>query len=119
MDSLSVNGKDNKAQNQDNSKFVPSDLIDAEVRTQLLKGFKEIVGKVSASSATAALQGQWTLMKTITSEQQIGEFPELWKSIAGKGPMVMLIKGQGSDGTKFLFGGYTSKAMPPAPDHFD
>jgi hypothetical protein len=33
--------------------------------------------------------------------------------------MVMLIKGVGSDGTKFLFGGYTSKAMPPAPEHFD
>lgn len=33
MDSLSVNGKDNKVLAQDNSKFVPSDLIETEVRT--------------------------------------------------------------------------------------
>jgi hypothetical protein len=33
MDSLSVKGKDNKVLAQDHSKFVPSDLIETEVRT--------------------------------------------------------------------------------------
>jgi len=31
----------------------------------------------------------------------------------------MLIKGKNLDGEKYLFGGYCSKPMPAAPEHFD
>jgi hypothetical protein len=33
--------------------------------------------------------------------------------------MAMLIKGKNLDGEKYLFGGYCSKPMPAAPEHFD
>jgi hypothetical protein len=74
---------------------------------------------VSSSTAATALQKNWWLAKTVTQEQQIGEFPDLWKSVQNKGPMVMLIKGKNSLGDKYLFGGYCSKPMPPAPEYFD
>lgn len=57
MDSLSVHGQDTKQDQQDHSSFVPSDIVEAEVRGPMIKGFKEIVGKISSSAANAALQG--------------------------------------------------------------
>lgn len=94
-------------------------MIDTELRGPIIKGFKEIVGKVSSSTANNVLAANWWLAKTVTSDQQIGEFPELWKSIQNKGPMVMLIKGKDSSGKKYLFGGFCSKPMPPAPFNFE
>jgi hypothetical protein len=119
IDSLSTGGQSDKAIKADYNKFVPSELIDAEIRPNLIKGFKEVVGQVSSSTANSALQGNWALAKSVTSAQQIGEFPELWKNIQNKGPMMMLIKGKNNLGEKFLFGGFCSKPMPPAPQHFD
>lgn len=47
MDSLSIGGQDSIGDKLDHTKFVPSDLFDLGNRVDVLKGFKEIVGKVS------------------------------------------------------------------------
>jgi hypothetical protein len=44
IDSLSTGGQSDKAIKADYNKFVPSELIDAEIRPNLIKGFKEVVG---------------------------------------------------------------------------
>jgi hypothetical protein len=119
MDALSTGGSSDKTKKQDYTKFLPSDLIDTDVKPNLIKGFNEIIGKVSSITAKQTLQSTWTLMKTVTTSPQIGEFPELWKSIQNKGPMVMLIKGKNQLGEQYLFGGYCSKPMPAAPANFD
>jgi hypothetical protein len=36
------------------------------MKGSIIKAFKEIVGKVSLSQASAALSGQWGLVKTFT-----------------------------------------------------
>ena len=110
---------DSKNQKQDYSSFLPSTLIDSEMRPNLVKAFKEILGRVSTSQATNTVSGQWTNVQTITQIQQIGGFPQLWSSIQGKGPLVLLIKGESKTGKKLLFGGYCSKQMPMAPVQFD
>jgi hypothetical protein len=109
MDSLSTGGQSEKAKKQDYTKFLPSDLLDTDLRPTLIKGFNEIVGKVSSSNAKTWLQNAWSLQSTVTSSQQIGEFPELWRSIQCKGPMMMLIKGKNQAGEQYLFGGFCSK----------
>lgn len=55
MDSLSVGGSADKASKQDHSKFLPSDLIDSDQRTNIVKAFKEIVGKVSSNTCSSHL----------------------------------------------------------------
>lgn len=45
---------------------MPSDLIESDVRGNIIKGFKEIVGKVSSSTANTVLSAQWSMAKTIT-----------------------------------------------------
>lgn len=47
MDSLSIGGQDSNGDKLDHTKFVPSDLFDSNNRVDVLKAFKEIVGKVS------------------------------------------------------------------------
>jgi hypothetical protein len=50
-------GGDTKSQKQDYSSFLPSTLIDNEVRPNLIKAFKEIVGRVSTSQASNTVIG--------------------------------------------------------------
>jgi len=40
---------DSKSKGQDYSQFLPSGLIDNDIRQNLVKAFKEIVGKISTS----------------------------------------------------------------------
>jgi len=48
---------DQKNQKQDYSSFLPSTLIDSEMRPNLVKAFKEILGRVSTSQATSTVSG--------------------------------------------------------------
>lgn len=118
IDSLSQSGEA-KTQKSDYSQFLPSSLIENELKPVLIKAFKEIVGKVSTSQANYTVSGSWTNVQTITQIQQIGGFPQLWTSIQGKGPLIILIRGESKAGKKLLFGGYCSKTMPMAPAQFD
>jgi hypothetical protein len=59
---------------------------------------KEILGGISKSSLDQAMQANWQCVKTILSEQEIGNFPDLWRTLSNKSPMMMLIKGKSANG---------------------
>lgn len=93
-----------------NSSFLPSNLFDSEQRDSLMKGFKEIVGGVSNQQFNASMSAQWNLMhQTTTMQSPANQFPTLWRSLEGKGPMVMLVKGRNTKNKQMIFGGYCSK----------
>jgi hypothetical protein len=94
---------------------VPSELLEPAMRKNMLKGFREIVGKHSKSKMDSALTAKWECVHTQTQkEQDISNFAGFWEKIAEKGPCVFLCSGK-SNGSKVLLGGYTSNQMPPVP----
>jgi len=116
FDALSSTSSVQNVKSELGAGFLPSTILTSDVRPNVIKAFKEVIGGSSKSQATQILQSQWVKAHQTTQEKgNYTQFRDFFTSIAGKGPLIMLVNGTTSAGKKMIYGGFCSRAMPPVP----
>lgn len=99
--------------------FLPSDILNQDLRVVLEKGFKEIFGKQSKQSMEKILEGKWSCIHTMLQKQNNpSQFKEVAAAIQNKGPVFMLCQGTHPSlpNETIVVGGFCQNKFPATID---